>query len=94
MYASVRIYEGIENPAEVTRRVNEEFVPMVSAIEGFVAYYFVDAGGGTMCSTGVFENRAGAQASDEKAHDWSRESLSDLVFDAPTITEGEVVASG
>jgi hypothetical protein len=94
MYASVRIYEGIEDPGEVARRVSEEFVPLVSAIEGFVAYYFVDAGGGTMCSTSVFEDRSGAEASDEKAHAWAGERLNDLVFAAPTIKEGEVVSSG
>jgi hypothetical protein len=94
MYASVRIYEGVEDPAEVARRVTEGFVPIVSAIEGFVAYYFVDAVGGTMCSTSVFENGAGAKESDEKAAAWAGENLSDLVFDPPAITEGEVVSSG
>jgi hypothetical protein len=94
MYASVRMYEGLTDTAEVARRVNEGFVPLVSAIDGFVAYYFVDAGGGVMCSTSVFEDRSGAEASDEKAAVWARESLSDLVSDPPAITEGEVVASG
>jgi hypothetical protein len=94
MYASVRMYEGITDTAEVARRVEAWFVPLVSAIDGFVAYYFVDAGGGVMCSTSVFQDRSGAEASDEKAAAWASENLGDVVFDPPAITEGEVVASG
>jgi hypothetical protein len=94
MYASTRIYNGIEDPAEVARRVQEEFVPLVSSIDGFVAYYFVDAGSGVMCSTSVFEDRSGAEGSDARAREWAADRLADLVFDPPAITEGEVVASG
>ncbi len=94
MYASVRIYKEISDPDEITRLVQEEFVPLVSSIDGFVAYYLLDAGDGVMCSTSVFQDRAGAEASDEKAAAWARDRLADVVFDAPAITEGEVVASG
>jgi hypothetical protein len=47
-----------------------------------------------MCSTSVFSDKAGAEASDAKAAGWARDTLADLVFAAPAITEGEVVASG
>jgi hypothetical protein len=94
MYASVRTYENIGDPAEAARRVREGFVPLVSSIDGFVAYYFVDAGDGLMCSTSVFQDKLGAEASDEKAAEWAREHLADMVFAAPAIAEGEVVASG
>lgn len=94
MYASVRIYRGIADSAEVGRRVSEGFVPLVSAIEGFVSYSFLDAGDGVMCSTSVFADRAGAEASDEKARVWAGENLADVVFDPPEIVEGEVVSSG
>jgi hypothetical protein len=43
MYATVRRYEGVTDPAEVARRVREDFVPLISEIDGFVAYYWVDA---------------------------------------------------
>lgn len=53
MYATVRRYEGITDPAEVGRRVSEGFVPLLREIEGFVAYYWVDAGNGLMVATSV-----------------------------------------
>ena len=61
MYATVRRYEGVTNPREAGKRVNEGFVPLISQSPGFVAYYWVDAGGGVMVSTSVFQDQAGAQ---------------------------------
>ena len=43
-YVTVRRYEGVPNPGEAARRVQEGFVPLISKIRGFVAYYWVDAG--------------------------------------------------
>jgi hypothetical protein len=39
MYATVRRYEGVTDPAEAARRVAEGFVPLISRGPGFVAYY-------------------------------------------------------
>lgn len=46
MYAVVRRYDGVTDPAEAGRRVSEGFVPLLSRVPGFVAYYWVDAGRG------------------------------------------------
>jgi hypothetical protein len=92
MYETVRRYEGVVDPAEAGRRVAEGFVPLVRDIEGFVAYYWTDAGDGVMVSTSIFESPSGIQASDEKAAGWVRENLAELLPNPPTITEGEVVA--
>jgi hypothetical protein len=94
MYATVRRYEGVTDPAEVGRRVAEGFVPLIKQIPGFVAYYWVDAGGGVMASTSVFEDRAGAEASTDRAADWVRENIASLLPNPPQVTAGEVAASG
>ena len=94
MYATVRRYEDVTDPAEAGRRVAEGFLPLVRQIPGFVAYYWVDAGDGVMASTSVFEDRAGAQASTERAADWVRENIASLLPNPPLMTAGEVVASG
>ena len=44
MYATVRHYEGVVDSEEVAKRVREGFVPLISGIEGFDAYFFVDVG--------------------------------------------------
>ena len=92
MYAVVRRYEGVTDPAEAGRRVDEEFVGILREVPGFVAYYWVDAGDGVMVSTSVFESRDGAEESNGKAADWVKENLASLLPNPPQVTAGEVVA--
>ncbi len=93
MYATVRRYEGVTDPSEAGRRVNEGFVPIISQVPGFVAYYWVDAGGGVMISTSVFQDQASAQESNRKAADWVRQkNVASLYPNPPQITAGGVVA--
>ncbi|MFD7132869.1 hypothetical protein [Streptomyces sp. NPDC059894] len=93
MYAAVRRYEGVTDPAEAGRLVNEGFLPLVRRIPGFVAYYWVDAGDGVMVSTSVFEDRAGVEESVSRAAEFVRDNLASLLPNPPQITAGEVVAS-
>ena len=92
MYATVRRYEGVTNPSEAARRVNEGFVPLISQIPGFVAYYWVDAGGGVMISTSVFQDQASAEESNRRAADYVRQNLVSVLPNPPQITADEVVA--
>ena len=92
MYATIRRYEGVSNPTEAAQRVNEGFVPLISQIPGFVAYYWVDAGGGVMISTSVFQDQASAEESNRRAADYVRQNLVSMLPNPPHVTAGEVVA--
>ena len=92
MYATVRRYEGVTNPSEAAQRVNEGFVPLISQIPGFVAYYWVDAGGGVMISTSVFQDQASAEESNRRAADYVLQNLVSVLPRPPQVTAGEVVA--
>ena len=92
MYATVRRYEDVTNPTEAGRQVREIFLPVISKIPGFVAYYSVDAGGGVMISTSVFQDKAGAEESNRRAATVVRDSLALLLPRPPQVTAGEVVA--
>ncbi len=94
MYAALRRYDGVTDPAEAGRRVKEEFVPLLHDVSGFVAYYWVDAGGGVMVSTSVFQDQAGEEESTKRAADFVRANLASLLPNPPQVTAGEVVASG
>ena len=37
--------------------MQEGFIPIISELPGFVAYYCLDAGDGVMISTSVFEHK-------------------------------------
>ena len=91
-YVTVRRYAGVVNPGEAPRRVQEGFVPLISKIDGFVAYDWVDAGGGVMISTSIFEDQDGEEESNRRAKDWVRENLAALLPNPPQITAGRVVA--
>jgi hypothetical protein len=93
MYAAIRRYEGVPDPATAGRRVNEEFVPLVRKIPGCVAYYWIDAGGGAMVSTSVFQDQAGEEESTKSAADWVRANAASMFPNPPQVTAGEVVAS-
>jgi hypothetical protein len=83
MYATVRRYEGVTNPGEAARRVNEGFVSLIS-IPGFVAYYWVDAGGGVMISTSVFQDQASAEESNRRAADYVLQNLVSVLPNPPS----------
>ena len=93
MYAAVRRYEGITDDAEAGRLVAESFVPLLEHVPGFIAYYWIDAGGGAMASLSVFEDQAGADKSVEIAHAWVAENAAELIPNPPQVTEGNVVTS-
>jgi len=93
MYAAVRRYEGVTDPAEAARLVNEGFVPLMRQVPGFVAYYWLDAGNAVMVSTSVFQDQAGAEESISRASDFVRDNLSSLLPNPPEVLAGEVVAS-
>jgi hypothetical protein len=73
--------------------VEEGFLPIVSDIPGFVAYYWVDGGGGTWVSMSVFQNRAGAEESNRRSAAFVRERMSKVLPNPPQITAGEVIVT-
>jgi hypothetical protein len=92
MYVAVRRYEGVSDPSEVARLVNEGFVPIISEMPGFVAYSFADAGDGVMISTSVFEHKDAEEQSNFRAGEFVQEHLLPLLPNPPQVTTGEVVA--
>ena len=93
MYVAVRRYEGVTDPQKVAQLVEEDYVPIISQMPGFVAYYCVDAGDGVMVSTSVFEHKDAEEQSTFRAGEFVQEHLLPLVPNPPQITAGEVVAS-
>jgi hypothetical protein len=93
MWGAVRRYEGITDPGEAGRLVDQSFVPLLEQVPGFVAYYWIDAGDGVMASLSVYEDQAGADESVRVAHDWVRDNAATLIPNPPQVTEGNVVAT-
>jgi hypothetical protein len=92
MYVAVRRYEGVTNTQEVRRLVEEDFMPIISEMPGFIAYYFVDAGDGVMVSTSVFEHKDAEEQSNFRAGQFVAEHLARVIPNPPQVTAGEVVS--
>jgi hypothetical protein len=90
MYVAVRRYEGVRDPQKVRRLVDEGFVPIISEMPGFVAFYWVDAGDGVVGSTSVFEHKDAEERSTFEAREFVAEHLAPLMPNPPLVTAGEV----
>ena len=72
--------------------MEEGFIPIISEMLGFVAYYWVDAGQGVVVSTSVFEHKDAEEQSNWRAGDFVAKNLASVTANPPQITAGEVVA--
>jgi len=92
MYVAVRRYDGVPDSQKVAQLVQEKYVPIISEMPGFVAYYCVDAGDGVMVSTSVFEHKDAEEQSTFRAGQFVAEDLGQLAPNPPQVTAGEVVS--
>ena len=92
MYAAVRRFEGVTDSQKVAQLVDEGFIPIISEMPGFVAYYLVNAGDGVVVSTSVFEHKDTEEQSTFRAGEFVAEHLAHLLPNPPQVTAGEVVA--
>ena len=90
MYIAVRRYEGVSDVQKVRQLVDEGFVPIISEIPGFVAFYWVDAGDGVVASTSVYEHKDAEEQSNIEAREFVQEHLAPLMPNPPQVTAGEV----
>jgi hypothetical protein len=75
MYVAVRRYEGVSDPQRVAQVAQEDFVPLISELPGFVAHYTLDAGDGVMVGISVFEHKDAEEQSTYRAGELVGEHL-------------------
>lgn len=94
MYVAIRRYELDPGASvdELMQRVNEGFIPLIKDASGFLAYYALDSGGGTVTTVSVFEDREGAEESNRLAADWVGRNLALMLPNPPEVMAGEVGA--
>jgi heme-degrading monooxygenase HmoA len=93
MFVAIRYYQAAPDSIdEVVSRVKEGFVPIIRDTQGFVSYFVLAPSEreDELVSVSVFEDRSGAEESNERAEDWVKENLSELL-PLPEVAAGEVV---
>ena len=95
MYATHRRYEGIDQSRidELTRKVNDSFIPRLSELPGFKGYFLIEAGNGVIKSTSLFDTSSQAEDSTRVSAEWMREEkLESLVPNPPKVVVRRVIA--
>ena len=94
MFAAIRYYQA-DPPSidEVVRRVQEDFVPLIRDMRGFVSYFILVPSDreGDIVSVSVFEDQQSAEESNRKAAEWVVQNLRELLRPTPEFASGQVV---
>ena len=94
MFAAIRYYQA-DPPSieEVVRRVQEDLVPLIREVEGFVSYFILlpSEREQDIVSVSGFEDQQSAEESNRKAAEWVVHNLSDLLRPTPEFAGGRVV---
>ena len=93
MHVVIRHYKIEPEAIEaVNHRIREGFAPYISNVmPGFVEYYWVNLGNGSLMSFSIFEDQAVAEASTKIAATYVKEHLSTQIRNSPEVIEGEVI---
>jgi hypothetical protein len=89
MHISIRRYDKVVSVSEVCRKIETSFLPLIRKFPGFIAYYAIDGGGGTMATVSVFSTEAMALESNDTAAAWLQENVADLQPEPAMIVAGK-----
>ncbi len=92
MYAAIRQAKAKTGTAEeLTRRIKEGAIPIISDVEGFMAYYVVYAPDDTVTAISIFNNFASAEEANRRALAWAEQSLAPLLVGEARAIAGPVI---
>src|SRR3974377_2584247 len=76
MYAAIRQAKAKAGSAEeLASRIKEGAIPIISDVEGFMAYYVIYAPDDTVTAISVFNNHASAEEAKRRALAWIEKNL-------------------
>ena len=92
LHASVRVYDGFETDDldEFVAIVEDGFLPIMRASDGFFGYYLMHDGAGALAAISIFDSETSALASNEQARDFVAENLTAFLPNDPSIIAGRV----
>ena len=92
MYAAIRQGKAKAGMAEeLTRKIKEGAIPIISGVPGFRAYYVIYAPDDTVTAISVFDDHAGAEESNRRGLAWIEGNLTPLLVASATAVAGPVI---
>src|ERR1700756_5466931 len=92
MYAAIRQGKAKTGKSEeLARRIKEGAIPIISDVEGFLAYYVVYAPDDTVTAISLFNNYAGAEEANRRALAWIEKDLAPRLIGPAAAMAGPVI---
>ena len=91
-FATVRRYEGVNDPETAAKKVDEVLVPLISTLPGFTKYFWIDLGNGAMVSVTIFKSLSEAIDANEQTRIWVKEHLRMVLPPSIRTEAGSIVA--
>src|ERR1700722_2035486 len=92
MYAAIRQAKAKTGTAEeLARRIKEGAIPIVSDVEGFMAYYVVYAPDDTVTAISIFNKYAEAEEANRRMIAWIEQDLGPLLTGPASAVAGPVI---
>src|ERR1700739_1310132 len=92
MYAAIRQGKAKTGTAEeLARRIKEGAIPIISDVEGFIAYYVIYAPDDTVTAISIFNNVAAAGGRTRRAIAGAEQSLPPLLLGQASAVAGPVI---
>jgi hypothetical protein len=92
MYAAIRQAKAKTGAAEeLATRIKEGAIPIISDVDGFMAYYVVYAPDDTVTAISIFNNHASAEESNRRVVAWIEKDLAPLLAGPATAVAGPVI---
>jgi heme-degrading monooxygenase HmoA len=91
MFAAIRRYTITRGSADsLTRAIEDQFVPVITGITGFVSYDVLTERPDALVTVSVFETEDGIRASSERAAEFVREHLPEHGLTRTEVIQGAV----
>lgn len=91
MHVAIRRYETDASVMpEIKEKVETIFLPEISRIRGFVAYYAVNCGDGDLATVSVFETEEGTRESTRLSGEFAKKYFADKTHRL-SVDEGELL---
>ena len=92
MYAAIRQAKAKTGTAEkLAARIKEGAIPIISDVEGFMAYYVVYAPDDTVTAISIFNKYEEAEEANKRALAWIEQDLGPLLMGPATAVAGPVI---
>jgi hypothetical protein len=92
MHATLRRIKTKPGQAvEVARLIEEQYLPQIEGVDGFLSYTLIDLGDDEIASVGVFLNEESAELANQTARSWTTQTLSASVASPLDARAGAVL---